>query len=62
LADWFDDLSIHLMQELYRWDFEVLGYDRFDPARTTPLSALDPAAISARLRDPHAPHWAPVPQ
>ena len=62
LAEWFDDLSIHLMQELYRWDFEVLGYDRFDPARMAPLSALDPAAISARLRDPHPPHWAPVSQ
>ncbi len=59
LADWFDDLSIHLMQELYRWDFEVLRYDRFDPARLAPFAPLDAAVISARLGDPHAPHWAP---
>jgi hypothetical protein len=61
LADWFDDLSIHLMQEVYRWDFDLLGYDRFDPARLAPNFPPDPAAISARLRDPHPPHWAPLP-
>lgn len=60
LADWFDDLSMHLMHEVYRWDFDLLGYDRFDLARLAPRSAPDAAAISARLRDPHAPHWAPV--
>ena len=61
LADWFDDLSVHMMQEIYRWDFEVLGYDRFDPARLAPVTPPDAHAINARLRDPHPPHWAPVP-
>lgn len=60
LVAWFDDLSIHMMQEIYRWDFELLGYDRFDPDQSRPLAALDAAVISARLRDPHAPHWAPL--
>jgi len=60
LPEWFDDLSIHMMQEIYRWDFELLGYDRFDLTRLAPVSAPEAAAISARLRDPHAPHWAPL--
>ena len=58
VSDWFDDISVHLMQEMYRWDFELLGYDRFNPAQMQPIRALDVAAINARLSDPHAPHWA----
>ncbi|MCC5991116.1 MAG: sulfotransferase family 2 domain-containing protein [Rhodobacteraceae bacterium] len=56
LAAYFDDLSLHLMQELYRWDFELFGYDRFDPDAA--YAALDLAAINHRLQDPHPPHWA----
>lgn len=58
VSDWFDDLSVHLMQELYRWDFELLGYDRFDPGQAQPIHALDIPASNARMSDPHAPHWA----
>lgn len=58
LSDWFDDLSIHLMQELYRWDFELFCYDRFNPAQTAPIATLDVDAINMRLSNPHAPHWA----
>lgn len=57
LAEYFDELSVHFMQELYRWDFELFGYDRFDPG-ARPVAALDLAAINMRLADPHAPHWA----
>ncbi|MCC5958739.1 MAG: sulfotransferase family 2 domain-containing protein [Rhodobacteraceae bacterium] len=57
LAEYFDDLSLHLMQELYRWDFELFGYDRFAPDARAP-GALDLAVINQRLADPHAPHWA----
>lgn len=57
LDQWFDDLTIHLMQELYRWDFDLFGYDRFDPA-ARPVAALDLRAILHRLSDPHPPHWA----
>jgi hypothetical protein len=60
LAAWFDDMAIHLMQEVYRWDFDALGYDRFDPSREAPVAELDIQALNQRLSDPHAPHWAPV--
>lgn len=57
LASYFDDLGVHFMQELYRWDFELFGYDRCDPdARAG--AALDIEALNQRLADPHAPHWA----
>lgn len=56
LSAWYDDLTIHLMQEIYRWDFDLFGYDRFDPA--APLRPIDLGAVQHRLSDPHPPHWA----
>ena len=60
LPAWFDDMAIHLMQEVYRWDFDALGYDRFDPSREAPVTELDVQALNHCMSDPHAPHWAPV--
>lgn len=51
----FDDLTLHLMQEVYRWDFELFGYDRFDPSGA--CVELDLDMINLRLSDPFAPHW-----
>lgn len=56
ISSYFDDLSLHLMQELYRWDFELFGYHRFDS--DAPPTALDLAAINHRLQNLHPPHWA----
>ncbi len=48
---YFDDLSRHLMFEMYHRDFEVFGYDPGDPARADPVSGIDLDALHARLLD-----------
>jgi hypothetical protein len=60
LSAWFDDLSLHLMLEVYRWDFDLLGYDPTDPDAPAPAPPLDLHRINHRLADPHSPHWAPL--
>ncbi len=57
-ASFFDDLTLHLVHEIYRWDFELFGYAAFAPDRMGPVHARDLAAVNARLADPHPPHWA----
>lgn len=54
----FDDLTLHLVHELYRWDFDLFGYEPFAPAQMPPVRALDLDAVNQRLADPHPPHWA----
>ncbi|MCC1482434.1 sulfotransferase family 2 domain-containing protein [Roseibaca sp. Y0-43] len=58
LDSYFDDLTLHLVHEIYRWDFDLFGYRAFDPATVLPDRALDLAALNQRLADPHPPHWA----
>lgn len=41
IADYFDDLSLHLMWETYRRDFELLRYDPMDPTRAGPIGGID---------------------
>jgi len=55
---YFDDLTLHLVHEIYRWDFDLFGYATFAPADMRPAQALDLEAINRRLADPHPPHWA----
>lgn len=49
VADFFDDLSRHLMWEIYRMDFELFRYDPDDPSRTAPLGPIDLDEVHARL-------------
>lgn len=58
IHSYFDDLTLHLVHEIYRWDFDLFGYAAFDPTRQTPSQPLDLDAINQRLSDPHPPHWA----
>lgn len=58
MASYFDDLTLHLVHDMYRWDFELFGYRPFDPAQALPDRDMDLSAINLRLADPHAPHWA----
>lgn len=55
---YFDDLTLHLVHEMYRWDFDLFGYQAFMPATLSPQRPLDLDAINQRLADPHPPHWA----
>lgn len=58
LESYFDDLTLHLVHEMYRWDFDLFGYAAFTPATLAPQRPLDLDALNRRLADPHPPHWA----
>ncbi|TFL17636.1 sulfotransferase family protein [Jannaschia formosa] len=47
----FDDLSMHLVREMYKRDFELFGYDIDDPANRMPVREIDLGAVHAFLRD-----------
>ena len=49
VADYFDDLSIHLMHEVYGRDFDLFGYDRDDPSKAGPVTGIDLDQIHAAL-------------
>lgn len=49
ISDYFDDLSRHLVWEIYKDDFELFRYDFDDPDNKMPLGEVDLAEIHARL-------------
>jgi hypothetical protein len=48
---YFDDLSMHLMWEIYRKDFQLFRYDFDNPANKMPLSEVDLDEVHAKLGD-----------
>jgi len=50
VADYFDDLTMHIVQQMYRRDFELFGYDADDPTRMAPLRDIDTKRVNAALR------------
>ncbi len=48
VEDYFDDLAVHLVQEIYHRDFELFRYDT-DPGNRVPLGEIDLDAVHARL-------------
>jgi hypothetical protein len=46
---YFDDLSIHLMREMYHRDFRLFRYDHDDPARRGPTGEIDLDEVHAIL-------------
>ncbi|MEM6939102.1 MAG: sulfotransferase family protein [Pseudomonadota bacterium] len=48
---YFDDLSMHLVREMYHRDFELFKYDIDDPARSAPKSDIDLEEVHAKLGD-----------
>ena len=46
---YFDDLSMHLMWEIYRKDFQIFRYDFDNPANKMPLGEVDLAEVHAKL-------------
>ena len=49
VEDYFDDLSMHLVYEMYHRDFEVFKYDFEDPSNKLPIAEIDLSEIHAKL-------------
>ncbi|WP_092066067.1 sulfotransferase family protein [Poseidonocella pacifica] len=51
VADYFDDLSMHLVYEIYKRDFDLFRYDPKDPGRSAPIGEIDLDEVHAKLGD-----------
>ncbi|MBK0325899.1 sulfotransferase family protein [Rhodobacteraceae bacterium F11138] len=51
VEDFFDDLSMHLVYEIYKRDFELFKYDFENPANKLPIGQIDLAEVHAKLGD-----------
>ena len=49
VADYFDDLAMHLMWEIYHRDFRLFGYDFEDPSQSLPKHPIDLDKVHAAL-------------
>lgn len=49
VADYFDDLSMHLIYEIYKRDFHLFKYDFENPANKMPTGEIDLDEIHAKL-------------
>ncbi|PWJ22347.1 sulfotransferase family protein [Jannaschia seohaensis] len=48
---YFDDLSMHLVREMYKRDFDLFGYDIDDPSNKMPVREIDLHAVHAFLSE-----------
>ena len=51
VEDYFDDLSMHLMYEIYKRDFTLFRYDFDNPANKMPVGEIDLDEVHAKLGD-----------
>ena len=51
VEDYFDDLSMHLMREIYKRDFDLFKYDFDNPGNKHPLGEIDLDEVHAKLGD-----------
>ncbi|WGV15747.1 sulfotransferase family protein [Fuscovulum ytuae] len=51
VEDYFDDLSHHLMWEIYKKDFQLFRYDFDDPSNKMPKGPVDLDEVHAKLGD-----------
>ncbi|WP_371061143.1 sulfotransferase family protein [Rhodosalinus sp. 5P4] len=49
VEDYFDDLSMHLVYEIYNRDFELFRYDFENPANRMPVGEIDLEEVHAKL-------------
>ena len=49
VEDYFDDLSMHLIYEIYGKEFELFKYDRDNPANPMPVGEIDLDEVHAKL-------------
>jgi len=50
VEDYFDDLSMHLVYEMYKRDFELFRYDFENPANRMPVGEIDLDEVHAKLK------------
>ncbi len=51
VEEYFDDLSMHLVYEIYKRDFHVFKYDFEDPSNKMPIGEIDLDEVHAKLGD-----------
>ncbi|MBV1867250.1 MAG: sulfotransferase family protein [Marinosulfonomonas sp.] len=51
VEDFFDDLSMHLVREMYKRDFDLFKYDFDNPANKMPVGDVDLDEVHAKLGD-----------
>ncbi|MEE9388478.1 MAG: sulfotransferase family protein [Paracoccaceae bacterium] len=51
VEDYFDDLSLHLVREMYKRDFDLFKYDMDAPANKMPVGEIDLDEVHAKLGD-----------
>ena len=51
VEDYFDDMSMHLIYEIYRRDFDLFKYDFENPANKMPIGEIDLDEVHAKLGD-----------
>lgn len=51
VKDYFDDLSMHLVYEIYKRDFELFKYDFEHPGNKMPTGEIDLEEVHAKLGD-----------
>jgi hypothetical protein len=51
VEDYFDDLSMHLVYEIYKRDFDLFKYDAQDPSNKMPIGEIDLDEVHAKLGD-----------
>lgn len=49
VEDYFDDLSMHLVYEIYKRDFNLFKYDFENPANKNPIGEIDLDEVHAKL-------------
>jgi hypothetical protein len=49
VEDYFDDLSMHLVYEIYKRDFDLFKYDFKDPSNKMPIGEIDLDEVHAKL-------------
>ncbi len=49
VEDYFDDLSMHLIYEIYKRDFRLFKYDFEDPSNKLPIGEIDLDEVHAKL-------------
>ncbi len=49
VEDYFDDLSMHLIYEIYKRDFRLFKYDFEDPSNKMPVGEIDLDEVHAKL-------------
>ncbi|QOL81826.1 sulfotransferase family protein [Pseudooceanicola spongiae] len=49
VEDYFDDLSMHLVYEIYKRDFDMFKYDARDPSNKMPVGEIDLNEVHAKL-------------